>query len=96
MCSHLFSLHPSIWEIVENGMHFNSTDNPILINEQIHKNSQATTALLASLCRDEYNKVNSLDNAKQIWDTLNISQRVMTPPWLPRWNWWKASLGDSP
>jgi hypothetical protein len=37
MCSHLFSLHPSIWEIVENGMHFDSTDNHVLINEQIHK-----------------------------------------------------------
>jgi hypothetical protein len=64
MRSHLFSLHPSIWEIVENGMHFDSTDNPVLINEQIHKNAQATTVLLASLCRDEYNKVSALDNAK--------------------------------
>jgi hypothetical protein len=71
--SHLFSLHPNIWEIVENGMHFDSTDNPILINEQIHKNAQATTILLASLCRNEYNKVSGLDNAKQIWDTLKIS-----------------------
>jgi hypothetical protein len=25
MCSHLFSLHPSIWEIVESGMQFDST-----------------------------------------------------------------------
>jgi hypothetical protein len=58
MRSHLFSLHPSIWEIVENGMQFDSTDNPVL---------------LASLCRDEYNKVSGLDNAKQIWDTLKIS-----------------------
>jgi hypothetical protein len=73
MRSHLFSLHPSIWEIVENGMQFDSTDNPIFINEQIHKNAQATTVLLASLCRDEYNKVSGLDNAKQIWDTLKIS-----------------------
>jgi hypothetical protein len=73
MHSHLFSLHPSIWEIVENGMHFDSTDNPVLINEQIHKNAQATTVLLAYLCRDEYNKVSGLDNAKQIWDTLKIS-----------------------
>jgi hypothetical protein len=73
MCSHLFSLHPSIWEIVENGMQFNSSDNPMLINEQIHKNVQATTVLLASLCRDEYNKVSGLDNAKQICDTLKIS-----------------------
>jgi hypothetical protein len=58
---------------VENGMQFDSSDNPILINEQIHKNVQATTILLASLCRDEYNKVGSLDNAKRIWDTLKIS-----------------------
>jgi hypothetical protein len=29
--------------------------------------------LLASLCRDEYNKVSGLDNAKEIWDTLNIA-----------------------
>jgi hypothetical protein len=71
--SHLFSLHPSIWEIVENGMQFDSSDNPVLINEQIYKNDQATTVLLASLCRDEYNKVRGLDNAKQIWETLKIS-----------------------
>ena len=37
MHSHLFSLHPSIWEIVENGMQFDNTDNPMFINEQIHK-----------------------------------------------------------
>jgi hypothetical protein len=71
--SHLFSLHPSIWEIVENGLQFDSTDNPMFINEQIHKNAQATTVLLASLCREEYHKVRGLDNAKQIWDTLKIS-----------------------
>jgi hypothetical protein len=40
--SHLFSLHPSIWEMVENGMHFDSSDNLVFINEQIHKNVQAT------------------------------------------------------
>jgi hypothetical protein len=73
MRNHLFSLHPSIWEIVENGMHFDSSDNAIFINEQIHKNAQATTVLLASLCRDEYNKFSGLDNAKEIWDTLKIA-----------------------
>jgi hypothetical protein len=73
MRSRLFSLYPTIWEIVENGMHFDSTDNPVFINEQIHKNAQATTVLLASLYMDEYNKVSGLDNTKQIWDTLKIS-----------------------
>jgi hypothetical protein len=33
MCSHLFSLYPSIWEIVENGMHFNSSNSSVFINE---------------------------------------------------------------
>jgi hypothetical protein len=28
MRSHLFSLHPSIWEIVENGMHFDNVAEP--------------------------------------------------------------------
>src|SRR6187455_1180413 len=73
MHTHLFSLHPSIWEIVESGMKFDSSDSPMFINEQIHKNAQATTVLLASLCRNEYHKVSGLDNAKQIWDTLKIS-----------------------
>jgi hypothetical protein len=73
MCSHLFSLHPSIWEVVENRMHFDSIDNTIFINEQIYKNAQATTILLAFLYRDEYKKVSGLDNAKEIWDTLKIS-----------------------
>jgi hypothetical protein len=54
-------------------MHFDSSDNHVFINEQIHKNAQATTVLFASLCRDEYNKFSGLDNAKQIWDTLKIS-----------------------
>jgi hypothetical protein len=54
-------------------MQFDSTDNPVFINEQIHKNAQAIAVLLASLCRDEYKKVSGLDNTKQIWDTLKIS-----------------------
>jgi hypothetical protein len=58
---------------MENGMHSDSSDNSVFINEQIHKNAQATTVLLASLCRDEYKKVSGLDNAKKICDTLKIS-----------------------
>jgi hypothetical protein len=80
MRSHLFSLHPSIWEIVENGMYFDSSNNPVFINEQIHENAQAITVLLASLCGDEYNKVSGLDNAKQIWDTSKFLMREMMPP----------------
>jgi hypothetical protein len=93
MHSHLFSLHPSIWEIVENGMHFDNSDNPVFINEQIHKNAQATTVLLASLCRDEYNKVSGLDNAEQIWDTLKISHEGIDATMITKMEPLEGELG---
>jgi hypothetical protein len=38
-----------------------------------HFNSQATSILLVSLCREEYNKVQGLKNAKEIWDVLKTA-----------------------
>jgi hypothetical protein len=38
-----------------------------------HFNNQATTILLASLCREEYNKVQGLKSTKEIWDVLNTA-----------------------
>jgi hypothetical protein len=38
-----------------------------------HFNSQATTILLASLCQEEYNKVQGLKSAKEIWDVLKAA-----------------------
>jgi hypothetical protein len=70
MSSHLFSLHPSIWDIIENGMQLLDSNDKnyidIVTQESIHKNLQASIVMLASLCREEYNKVSGLDNAKEI------------------------------
>jgi hypothetical protein len=74
-------------------MHLDSTDNPILINEQIHKNVQATIVLLASLYSDEYNKVNGLDNAKQIWDTFKISHEGNNATMITKMELVKGDLG---
>jgi hypothetical protein len=38
-----------------------------------HFNSQATSILLASLCQEEYNKVQGLKTAKEIWDVLKTA-----------------------
>jgi hypothetical protein len=38
-----------------------------------HLNSQATTILLTSLSREEYNKVQGLKSAKEIWDVLKTA-----------------------
>jgi hypothetical protein len=74
MRHHLTSLHESIWDIVEFGVQVPQVgDKDYDLDEaaQIqHFNSQDTSILLASLCWEEYNKVQGLNSAKEIWDVL--------------------------
>jgi hypothetical protein len=82
MCSdkmrhHLTSLHTSIWNVVEIGVQVPSLGNEDYDSDEVaqirHFNSQATTILLASLSREEYNKVQGLKSAKEIWDVLKTT-----------------------
>jgi hypothetical protein len=77
MRHHLTSLHESICDIVEFGAqepHVGDEDYDSDEAAQIrHFNSQATSILLASLYREEYNKVQGLKNAKEIWDILKTT-----------------------
>jgi hypothetical protein len=74
MRHHLTSLHKSIWDIVEYGAQVPKKGDKDYDSEEVeqiqHFNSQATTILLTSLSREEYNKVQGLKSAKEIWDVL--------------------------
>jgi hypothetical protein len=77
MRHHLTSLHKSIWDIVEYGAQVPKVGDKDYDSDEVdqirHFNSQATTILLASLCREEYNKVQGLKTAKEIWDVLKTA-----------------------
>jgi hypothetical protein len=77
MRHHLTSLHESIWDIVEFGVQAPKVGDKDYNSDEAaqiwHFNSQATSILLASLCREEYNKVQGLKNAKEIWDVLKTA-----------------------
>jgi hypothetical protein len=77
MRHHLTSLHESIWDIVEFGVQVPQVGDKDYDSDEAaqirHFNSQATSILLASLCREEYNKVQGLKNAKEIWDVLKTA-----------------------
>jgi hypothetical protein len=77
MRHHLTSLHESIWDIVEFGAQAPQVGDKNYDSDEAaqirHFNSQATSILLASLCREEYNKVQGLKNAKEIWDVLKTA-----------------------
>jgi hypothetical protein len=69
MRHHLTSLHESIWDIVEFGAYAPYVGNKDYDSDEAaqirHFNSQATSILLASLCREEYNKVQGLKIPKK-------------------------------
>jgi hypothetical protein len=77
MRHHLTSLHTSIWDDVEIGVQVPSPGDENYDSDEVaqirHFNSQATTILIASLSREEYNKVQGLKSAKEIWDVLKTA-----------------------
>jgi hypothetical protein len=77
MRHHLTSLHESIWDIVECGAQAPQVEDEDYYSDEAaqirHFNYRAASILLASLCREEYNKVQGLKNAKEIWDVLKMA-----------------------
>jgi hypothetical protein len=80
MRCHLTSLHTIIWDVVEFGAQVPivpSVGDEDYDEDEVaqirHFNSQATTILLTSLSREEYNKVQGLKSAKEIWDVLKTA-----------------------
>jgi hypothetical protein len=77
MRHHLTWLHASICDIVEFGAQVPSPGDEGYDSNEVtqikHFDSQATTILLASLCREEYNKVQGLKSVKEIWDMLKTA-----------------------
>jgi hypothetical protein len=67
----------SIWDVVEIGVHVPSPGDEDYDSDEVaqirHFNSQATTILLASRSQEEYNKVQGLKSAKEIWDVLKTA-----------------------
>src|SRR5436190_7012743 len=75
MKMHLIALHPSLWEVVNLGVRMpkNGEDMTPDMMVDLHRNAQATSVIVSSLSQEEFNKVNGLEVAKDIWDTLQVS-----------------------
>jgi hypothetical protein len=77
MKGHLTSLHKSIWDVVEYGAQVPQVGDKNYDSDEAdqirHFNSQATTILLASLSREDYNKLHGLETTKDIWDVLKTA-----------------------
>jgi hypothetical protein len=81
MKMHLISLNPSVWTIVRTCVEFSDDDEELGYEQlqQIHRNAQASSMLLSSLDKDEFDRVNGLERAKDIWDTLERAHEGTKP-----------------
>jgi hypothetical protein len=81
MKMHLISLNPSVWTIVHTRLEFLDGDEESDFEQlqQIHRNAQASSIILSSLEKDEFDRVNGLEKAKDIWDTLQRAHEGTKP-----------------
>jgi hypothetical protein len=72
MEEYLMAVNLALWTIVNRGITFPSAD-AMLTQEQaneIQRNYQAIRIIKSSLTSKEYDKVDRLKSAKEVWDTL--------------------------
>jgi hypothetical protein len=94
MHGHLFSLHPSIWDMMENGMHIlDSNDENYLCSRNDSQKCPRYYYVVSIFMREKYNKVSSPDNAKQIWDTLKITDEGIDTMMITKMDLIKGELG---
>jgi hypothetical protein len=75
MKNYLYSISPKIWQVVCDGVEFlDEVEQPIADQvEKIHHNAQAVSILTSSIDKEEFNRVDGLDMAKDVWNTLQMA-----------------------
>jgi hypothetical protein len=69
------AVNPALWTMVNRGITFPSGDATLTQEQanEIQRNYQAIRIIKSSLTSEEYDKVDGLKSAKEVWDTLFIN-----------------------
>jgi hypothetical protein len=81
MKNYLYSLHPKVWQVVCDGVDFLEEDEQPTPDQlqRIHPNAQAISVLTSLLDKKEFNRVDGLNMAKDIWITLRMAHKGSKP-----------------
>jgi hypothetical protein len=81
MKNYLYSISPEVWQVVCDGVDFpNEDEQPTLAQlQKIHRNAQAISILTSSIDEEEFNSVDGLDVAKDVWTTLRLAHEGSKP-----------------
>jgi hypothetical protein len=96
MKSHSIGVHPSLWEIVNIGMHKPTQGEEMTskMMQEVHRNAQAVSIIKGSLCPEEYQKVQGREDACDIWNILKMSHEGDPKAKRHRMKLWNANLQD--
>jgi hypothetical protein len=72
MKNYLYLISSEVWKVVCDGLEFLDEDEQPTSDhlQKIHRNAQAISILTSSIDNEEFNRVDGLDAAKDVWTTL--------------------------
>jgi hypothetical protein len=81
MKNYLYSISPEVWKVVCDGVDFLEEDEQPTLDQlqKIHRNAQAITIITSSVHKEEFNRVDGLDEAKEVWTTLRMAHEGSKP-----------------
>jgi hypothetical protein len=81
MKNYLYSISPEVWQIVCGGVDFPNEDEQPTSDQlqKMHRNAQAISILTSSVDKEEFNHVDGLDLAKDVWITLRMAHKGSKP-----------------
>jgi hypothetical protein len=79
--NYLYSISPEIWQVACDDVEFLDEDGQPTSDElqKIHRNTQAISILTSSIDIEEFNRVDGLDVAKDVWTTLRMAHEGSKP-----------------
>nr|TKW19213.1 hypothetical protein SEVIR_4G005600v2 [Setaria viridis] len=77
MRNYLIAVNPALWDIVEVGIIFPCGDATLTQDQEIdiQCNYRALHLIKSSLCAEEFDKIDRLQSAKEVWGTLFINHQ---------------------
>jgi hypothetical protein len=81
MKNYLYSISLKVWQVVCDGVEFPNEDEQPTADQlqKIYHNAQATSILTSSIDKEEFNQVDGLDVAKDVWNTLRMAHEGSRP-----------------
>jgi hypothetical protein len=79
--NYLYSISPEVWQVGCDGVEFPDEDEQPTVNQlqKIYHNTQAISILTSSIDKEEFNRVDGLDVAKDVWSTLWMAHEGSRP-----------------